>query len=288
MRNLTIKRTKSFVASLVKMKIYIEDPTSDEIVINNVRCRKIGDLKNGEEKTFQIDECSAKVFVIADKLSRNYCNEFYMLPEGQEDIFLSGKNIFNPAAGNAFRFDNNINEAVSDNRKLGTRKGLVVFLASFLAGLFIFFAGYNLIFNPVPKEKTFSSDEMTITLTNEFKKAEADGYIDVYDSKKIAVFSLKEEFALFDGLENYTPKQYCDMAIQNNNLESSKTKTSDGLTYFEYDAVNTDTNKTYHYFVYVYKTDDAFWMVQFALLKQNADKYAPKIAKYAKSIVFAD
>lgn len=184
MRNLTIKRTKSFVASLVKMKIYIEDSTSNEIVINNVHCRKIGDLKNGEEKTFPIDECSAKVFVIADKLSKNYCNEFYILPEGQEDIYLSGKNKFNPANGNAFRFDNNTNEAVSDNRKRGTRKGLVVFLTSFLAGLFIFFAGYNLIFNPTPKEKIFSSDEMTITLTNEFKKAEADGYIDVYDSKK--------------------------------------------------------------------------------------------------------
>ena len=208
MRNLTIKRTKSFVASLVKMKIYIEDPISNEIVINNVRCRKIGDLKNGEEKTFQIDECSAKVFVIADKLSKNYCNEFYILPEGQEDIYLSGKYKINQANGNAFRFENNINEAVSDNRKRGTRKGLVVFLASFLAGLLIFFAGYNLIFNPVPKEKTFSSDEMTLTLTNEFKKAEADGYIDVYDSKKIAVFSLKEEFAFFDGLENYTQKQY--------------------------------------------------------------------------------
>lgn len=288
MRNLTIKRTKSFVASLMKMKIYIEDPTSDEIVINNVRCRKIGYLKNGEEKTFQIDERSAKVFVIADKLSKNYCNELYILPEGQEDIFLSGKNKFNLASGNAFRFDNNINEAVSDNRKRGTRKGLVVFLASFLAGLLIFFAGYNLIFNPTPKEKTFSSDEMTITLTNEFEKMESDKYIDVYESRKMVVFSSKEEFALFEGAENYTAKQYCDLTIQINNLDSSKTKTSDGLTYFEYDSVNPNTNKTYHYFVYVYKTDDAFWMVQFALLKQNAYKYAPKIAKYAKSIVFAD
>ena len=260
MRNLTIKRTKSFVASLMKMKIYIEDPTSDEIVINNVRCRKIGYLKNGEEKTFQIDERSAKVFVIADKLSKNYCNELYILPEGQEDIFLSGKNKFNLASGNAFRFDNNINEAVSDNRKRGTRKGLVVFLASFLAGLLIFFAGYNLIFNPTPKEKTFSSDEMTITLTNEFEKMESDKYIDVYESRKMVVFSSKEEFALFEGAENYTAKQYCDLTIQINNLDSSKTKTSDGLTYFEYDSVNPNTNKTYHYFVYVYKTDDAFWM----------------------------
>ncbi|MBP1575986.1 MAG: hypothetical protein J6A68_00485 [Oscillospiraceae bacterium] len=47
MRNLTIKRTKSFVGCLGKMKIYIEDPTSNELLINNTPCRKIGDLKNG-------------------------------------------------------------------------------------------------------------------------------------------------------------------------------------------------------------------------------------------------
>ena len=50
MRTLTIKRAKSFVACLAKMKVYVEDPTSREIVINNVPCRKLGDLKNGEEK----------------------------------------------------------------------------------------------------------------------------------------------------------------------------------------------------------------------------------------------
>jgi hypothetical protein len=105
MRNLTIKRTKSFVACLVKMKIYLEDPMASELVINNVPCRKLGELKNGEEKTFVIGENSAKVFVIADTLSRNYCNEYYQLPDGQDDIFLSGKNDFNPASGNAFRFD---------------------------------------------------------------------------------------------------------------------------------------------------------------------------------------
>ena len=54
MRNLTIKRTKSFVACLAKMKIYVEDPTSNEICINNTPCRKLGDLKNGEEKNSYI------------------------------------------------------------------------------------------------------------------------------------------------------------------------------------------------------------------------------------------
>ena len=74
MRNLTIKREKSFVSSLAKMKVYIEDPTSNEMRINDVPCRKIGDLKNGEEKTFQIGEEEAKVFVIADKSNKNLQN----------------------------------------------------------------------------------------------------------------------------------------------------------------------------------------------------------------------
>ncbi len=134
MRNLTIKRTKSFVACLAKMRIYIEDPTSSEILINNTPCRKIGDLKNGEEKTFQIDEGEAKVFVIADKLSKNYCNDYYQLPAGQEDISLSGKNKFNPANGNAFRFDNNETEEIIANRKRGTRKGIIILIIAVIVG----------------------------------------------------------------------------------------------------------------------------------------------------------
>ena len=96
MRNLTIKRTKSFVACLAKIRIYIEDPTANEISINNTPCRKLGELKNGEEKTFQIPNEAVKVFVIADKLSRNICNEYYQIPEGEDDISLSGKNKYNP------------------------------------------------------------------------------------------------------------------------------------------------------------------------------------------------
>lgn len=139
MRKLTIKRTKSFVGCLAKMKIYIEDNSSDEIIINDIHCRKLGDLKNGEEKTFEIEEQSAKVFVIADKLSKNYCSEFYELPDGKEDICLSGKNCFNPASGNAFRFDNNNSEAALENRKRGSSKGLVILIVAIIVGAAIGF-----------------------------------------------------------------------------------------------------------------------------------------------------
>ena len=137
MRKLTIKRTKSFVACLMKIKIYIEDRTAGDFTINDIPCRKLGDLKNGEEKTFEIGEQAAKVFVIIDNLSKNYCNEFYELPEGQEDIYLSGKNRFNPASGNAFRFDNNESADALANRKSGTRKGLVVLIVALAVGVVV-------------------------------------------------------------------------------------------------------------------------------------------------------
>ena len=159
MRNLTIKREKSFVGSLAKMKVYIEDPTSNEICINDISCRKIGDLKNGEEKTFQIDEQEVKIYVIADKLSKNYCNEFYQLPAGQEDVFLSGKNKFNPANGNAFRFDNNESEETIASRKRGARKGLLILIVAAIVGAVV---GYTitagLFSNKTPDVKTFSSN----------------------------------------------------------------------------------------------------------------------------------
>lgn len=131
MRNLTIKRTKSFVGCLAKIEIYIEDPMSNEFLVNNTPCRKIGNLKNGEEKTFQISEEEAKVFVIADKSSKNYCKEYYQLPSGHEDIFLSGKNKLDPA--NAFHFDRNQSKGFIAKYKSSTLKDSHILIAAVVA-----------------------------------------------------------------------------------------------------------------------------------------------------------
>ena len=40
MRTITIKRTKSLIGSISKMKIYIEDQYADEIKINGTPCKK--------------------------------------------------------------------------------------------------------------------------------------------------------------------------------------------------------------------------------------------------------
>ncbi len=288
MRNLTIKRTKSFVGCLAKVKVYVENPSSGDFTINNTRCSKLGELKNGEEKTFLIEEHALKVFVIVDKLSKDYCNEFYQLSDGQEDVFLTGQNRFNPANGNAFRFDNNEGDAVSTNRKRGTRKGLIILILAVIVGAVVGFLVANSFFSKAPKERVFSSNGMNITLSEEFKETTVKNYTVAYDSKKVAVFALKEPFTLADGFENNTLDQYADLVIQANGLNSAQKKIDNGLIWFEYDFDNPENNNTYRYFTYVYKTNDAFWIVQFATLKSNSEKVFQEIAVWAKSVTFSN
>lgn len=137
MRNLTIKREKTFVACLGKFKVYIEDIKSNELTIKGTPCRKLGELKNGQESTFTIDDTEAKIFVIADKMSKEYCNEMYKIPAGTEDIYLSGKPKFSLSAGNAFRFNNNTDFEALENRNEGKKKGSNVLLIAIIVGFII-------------------------------------------------------------------------------------------------------------------------------------------------------
>lgn len=139
MRNLTIKREKTFVACLGKFKVYIEDENSNELTIRNTPCRKLGELKNGTESTFTIDDTAAKIFVIADKMSKEYCNEMYKIPAGTEDIYLKGKPTFSLSSGNAFRFENNTDPEAIKNRDVGKRKGSNVFLIAIIIGFIVGF-----------------------------------------------------------------------------------------------------------------------------------------------------
>ncbi len=143
MRTLSITRAKSFVACLGTFKVYIEDAQGDTI-INGTSCRQLGKLKNGETQTFEIGEGEARVYVIADQLSKNYCNEYTTVPAGTESISLSGGAKLNPATGNAFRFDGVTDEAVLANRKKGSRKGLVVLIIAIIIGLIfgLFIGGF--------------------------------------------------------------------------------------------------------------------------------------------------
>lgn len=290
MRNLKIKRMKSYPGCLTRTKVYIEDHNSPDTKINKIPCRKLGKLKNGEEKIFEIDNNAAKVFVYQDKLSKNFCNDFYPLEEGAEDIALCGKNYYKPFLGNPFLFyglENN--EEVVKNRKRNSKITtiIIVFIFIFVFALG-FFGGYNTDLTANAEPKTFSSNGMSITLTNEFEEMEMDGYTVCYGSPDTAVFALKEDFDLAEGFENYTLDEYAGLIIEANGVDpSAEVQHKDGITYFEYEWTDTDSDVTYVYYTTVYKSVDAFWQIQFVADADNYEAFIPQFEEFAKSVQFA-
>ena len=287
MRNLTIKRAKRFVACLAKMKVYIEDPVSCDLYISGTPCRKLGDLRNGKEVTFQIGDEAARIYVIADTPSKDYCNEYYQLPAGQKDIVLTGRNKFAPAAGNPFRFDNNNSQGVQAQRKKNSKTGLIVLIAAAVLSCIIgFFFGYGGLSAKAPEPKTFITGGMSITLTDAFQKMAVDGYDAAYDSRNVAVFAIREPFSLAVDFADYGLTDYAELLLEVNNQTDKEVKTRQGLTYFDYSYQNPENEELYHYYTYVYKTEDAFWAVQFALLESDVPAFADQIARWAASVTF--
>ncbi|MBE6949604.1 MAG: hypothetical protein E7456_07155 [Ruminococcaceae bacterium] len=287
MRNLTIKRHKAFTASLAKSKVYIEDHNSHDLIINGIPCRKLGALKNNDEQTFEIGSEAAKVFIIGDKLSKNYCNEFFDLPEGDEDIFLSGRHKFNLANGNAFVFDNNDSPEVLAYRKKNKRKGLVILLAALvIGGAAGYLLGSLFASSGSTDAKTFSSNGMTITLTEEFTETSMEGFTVCYDSANAAVIALKEDFTLMDGFGDLTIEEYGSLVMQGSGLEASDLDTDGDLRYFAYTYEDPSAGDNYLYVIYVYKTSDAFWLVEFVTPEVMADEYVPLIMEWAESVEF--
>ena len=287
MRNLTVLRKKTFVASLTSMKVYIEDQDSGELTINNVPCRKLGELKNGEEQTFSIDEKALKVFVIAGLASKDYCYDVYQLDEGQEDVHLSGQNEMNAGTGNAFRFDNNHSEYSQIAKRKGSKIGLIVFITFVLLGAVIgALIGTGILIKKAPVETKFSSNGITITLTSDFQKVKTDNLVTL-GTKEVVVMANKETFSGSSGLENVSVDQYYDALLKNiKGADAIEDKKSDEGRYVLYDFTNPETNDTYRYYTFVYKTDDAFWIVQFASLTKYSDKYSKQFLEWAKQIEF--
>lgn len=296
MRNVTITRQKSGVACLGTMKVYIEDPIAGDLpvkmrvrdeatglpVTKPVMCRKLGTLKNGEQATFPIGFGAAKIVVIADKTSRNYCSEYYQIPAGEEDLTLTGKNRYAPLQGNPFRFDGVTDEIILENRKRGKKIGTLILCISLIVGFAIGFAS---AFIEDTSPKTFSDEGMTITLTGEFVEFDEEAYTVCYGSRDVAVLAIEEKFAILPGANALNLKQYAH-AVMNASGVSSEVKTEQGLTYFEYDSTDAENGEIYHYYTFVYKGKDAFWIIQFGMDANQVEDYHEQVFEWAATVKF--
>lgn len=105
MRKLIIKRRKSIVASLMKVKIYIVDDKNFERTIWGYPCREVGRVKNNSELVVEIDNNEQRIFADVTLQATDAYADMVIVPAGEEDIVISGKNVYSPFKGNPFIFD---------------------------------------------------------------------------------------------------------------------------------------------------------------------------------------
>lgn len=133
--------------------------------------------------------------------------------------------------------------------------------------------------------KEFTSNGLSITLTDAFVEKEQAGYTVCYDSKSVAIIALKESFSLQADVKDWTLEYYADLIKSSNSAHSPSTpvKVGDRMV-IEYTFYNPDTDITYHYYTCMYKGSDAFWTIQFACDVNEVDEYKPYMVEWANSV----
>ncbi|MBO7196500.1 MAG: hypothetical protein J6V80_04140 [Clostridia bacterium] len=176
-------------------------------------------------------------------------------------------------------------EEADGNKKKRIVKGLILLVAAIIIGFIIGYVIVTLAFTGIGgKAKEFKAAEISITLTEGFKQQYVPMFWAVYVSKDVDVTISKDSYA-DGGYSGFDATQYARYIMQQNGYSDSKVNTEDGLSYFTYSTTNSDGNK-YLCYAFAYKESQAYWLVQFRVEKNKADKYADDIMKWAGSVSF--
>lgn len=135
--------------------------------------------------------------------------------------------------------------------------------------------------------KTFYARELSIELNDSFSKQVSNTYDGKFVSYNLAVYVARDQFDDLGDEEKVaelTLSEYAEQIIENNDLTCSVTLDK-GLTTFTYTEFI--DNEKYEFYTVVYKSDDAFWRVQFAGKAATVEEQKDAIRDYAWSVDFS-
>ena len=287
MRRLILKRRKSFVACLTRMQVYIEDKLYGDTRINDSLCSKLGTLKNGEEACFSIPEEETKVFVVADKLTRNLFNDFRTIPAGDADVYLSGAVDSSGIGANPFLFDGDGGEETRQHRKRLKKNGKIALIAGIIAALAIGIGEPLLKYHIETRPRDYFADGMTITMNRRFQEKPDYGFEGIFVTDTIVVVAQKDEFSQLEDFGDLSVQEYGELAIQvTPQASDAQLQESDGQYWFDYSNVSPEDDTEYNYLTCLYKADDAFWTVQFIAESERAERFREEFLEWAATVRF--
>ena len=137
------------------------------------------------------------------------------------------------------------------------------------------------------KTKVFTVEELSITLTDAFDEKNLLTQTAYYESEDMLVTVLRESDATLRS-ESLDPEmsaaQYAETVIEMNQINAA-VQTDGDLTYFAFRQEI--SGESCYYVAFIYKTESAFWMIQFVCEAGDAEELQPLIFSYAKNVTFA-
>lgn len=270
MRYLTIQRKKAFPACMAPAQVYIEDPNG-ELTIAGSPCRLLGTLKNGEQKSFLVDEESRQVFLIFKPRTKDKLNSSVTIPAGAANVFLTGKYAMDGGAF-PFRFEGvpltpQQQERAQMQKKKQKRSTILGVILGTILGIGLVFLGGH--FAGKAEAKTFIQGEFSITLNEDFEKADLGDYYAGFESDDVVVVANREDKSYFG---NISLEQYAQLVQKND--PSLQLRRENGLICMTY--TRTVDGMEYFYMLFCYESQDAFWTVNFATpvgFRKNHEKH---------------
>ena len=101
------------------------------------------------------------------------------------------------------------------------------------------------------------------------------------------VTGAREPFSFFEEINVVTLEEYGDFILSINELRDLELKEDGDYIYFEYDRSFEETDRDVHYYICLYKADEAFWLVQFMTSTKDFAKYSSNIVEWANTVTFS-
>lgn len=281
MRRVYLTREKSFVGCMAKLQVYIEDQARAELELDGIPCRNIGVLANGETIDFAVSEEARHIFVICSPNARNYCGDKILIPAGDTDLELVGRNIYNPGLGNPFRFHGVTDEEVLEGRKRENRKGIVVTVAAVLLGIvFGVLISADTLF---AGEKNFVSDRFEITLTTGFSDKYEDG-VYYFGSSNCSVAVYEYGYADHVSIEAMDAAQFLEVLKESGHFADEVKIASEAGLVFTEDRAESNSGEIRSYMTVFVKGDESFFLFEFGCEVEDYSKLRSSFIEWASTI----
>lgn len=135
--------------------------------------------------------------------------------------------------------------------------------------------------------KSFTQQELTITLTDAFKLEKRDGF-DVYLSSENVVFSAVQETSQeleLAGYEISSLNDYCQEILALNNTQKDQLISRNNYYYFTNSKTVDGAKYTYVHCMFTFA--DSYWICEFVCKSKHYNRLEDKILSWADSITFS-